>query len=163
MKKRFIYFAAPLLIIVGLFGLFYLVKFYLSYQDAINYLLAGGKSYEHQVFQSPNGKNKITVLVHLYGMVDYESNIYIIDGVYNKNKIPNENYVRFPNGAGIYIDWQTEETCKVLADLSPEIDKLHPRSYELKLQIDRKKIRHLAQKAKVIRFSIKERVAEDYN
>ena len=136
--------------------------FYLKNREYIDFVNRGGKI-EHKVFYSPTRTNKFTILLHIDGaFVDYKSYIYIIDGEYVKEKIPqNTNYIKFPNSSGIYVEWENDNLCNITCDEKPEINNLKTSNYKINLIFDDAKIRSLKKSGKVIRYYLKPIIPKD--
>lgn len=149
-----------MIIVVLLFVIIFVSKglnFYIKNRESIDYLFAGQR-FEYKIFTSPSNKNKFTLLLHLVGWPEHESNIYIIDGVYHEKKIPTGNYIKFPDSTGVYVVWENDKDCTIYSDFEPERSNLSSQNYTINIKKDRNKIDSLWEKGMVIRYSVKPKI-----
>jgi hypothetical protein len=154
MNKYFIIFIIVTILIINL------TIFYFNNKKEIDYINTG-KKIESKVFYSPQKKHAITVLLFTTAIVDYESYIYVFDKEYKNSVIPkSNNYIMFPDGTGIYIEWEKEDYCTITCDNYPRFNKLTVLGYKLDLVIDKDKIDSLRTSGKVIRYSLNTVISE---
>lgn len=128
---------------------------YYNNKSEIDYINKGQK-FDHKIYYSPKERNEFTVLLHTVGVSDYYSYIYIINGKFVKNTIPKtKNFIKFPDGTGIYIEWINEEICNIFCDNAPEINNLKTSKYKVNIIVDIDKIDSLRMSGKVIRYTVK--------
>ena len=126
------------LIIVIIFSLYFYVKYYDDIRD-INQLIGEGK-FEHWVYYSISKQNKITLMIHTRGWFNYTTHIYLIKGIYEETRIPSENFIKFPDSTGVYVEWETDQFCKVLCSNAPEVNNLQSTNFKFKIIVDREQM-----------------------
>ena len=126
------------LIIVIIFSLYFYINYYDDIRE-INQLIGEGK-FEHRVYYSLSKKNKITLMIHTRGWFNYTTHIYLIEGIYKEERIPLKNLVKFPDGTGVFIEWETDRLCKVLCGVAPEVNEFQSTNFKFKIIVDREQM-----------------------
>jgi hypothetical protein len=147
-------------LIVVVAGLSFFGFGYYKCHHQIDLFLNGERIEKKEYF---NYKHKVTLLLHTVGAYHYKTFIYILEGTYNRNVIPVKgNYIRFPNGAGIFLEWSNDSELKIISDSEPVINTLSPLNFRVNLIINRKKLKQLIKSGKPFtRYKIDSTIKSD--
>jgi len=148
-----------IVIFVLIICLGFVLKFCINNYKEINHVLEGER-FDFKHFYSPDKGKQITLMLHTDGVFHYESYIYVINGRYKKEKPPDrKEYIKFPNGTGVYIKWIDNKNCNIISSNQPKINNLSPENYNINLTVSREEIDAFFERGegdKVIRYQIKD-------
>jgi hypothetical protein len=77
-------------------------------------------------------------MAHIDGAwFNYYSYIYIIPGVYDANRVPEDgNFIGFPESAGVIVEWVDSDNFKIISDYAPLVNRIENNNFSLILAVD---------------------------